>query len=132
MKINQLYFLVLSLLNITILNLFIILQKLLKRKIIVFFHPRQDLRLISDYYINPLFNSKYKKKHKLYILQNLTNFCFSNSMIQEHHLKLLMGVDIFINNYLCNTFPKNCKKIYIHHDIYDTPITNRKIIAGSL
>ena len=127
MKISQIYFITLSLINILILNLYIIFQKFFIKKIMIFFHPRKDLRQISDYYINPLFNSKYRKNHKLYILENLTNFRFAKNIIQERHLKLLIGVDIFFNNYLCNTFPKHHQKIYIHHDIYDTPITNRKV-----
>ena len=33
----------------------------------------------------------------------------------------------FINFGVILFFPNNCKKIYIHHDIYDTPIANRKV-----
>jgi len=126
MKINQIYFGILSIMNIFLINLNIIFQKILKKKVIVFFHPRGDLKNISEYYINPLFNSKYKN-HKVFILENSSISFLSLKIIKETFLRYLFGVDVFFNNYLCDTFPKNCKKIFIHHDIYDTPIANKKV-----
>ena len=35
-----------------------------------------------------------------------------------------MGL-IFFNNYLCENFPNKSKRIYLHHDIYDTPLANK-------
>ncbi len=126
MKINQIYFGILSTINILLINLNIIFQKILKKKIIVFFHPRGDLKNISEYYINPLFKSKYKN-HKIFILENSSISFLSLKIIKETFLRYLFGVDVFFNNYLCDTFPKNCKKIFIHHDIYDTPLANKKV-----
>ena len=126
MNIKQIYFVILSIINIFAININIIFQKILKKKIIVFFHPRSNLKSISDYYINPLFKSKYKK-HKVFILENSSRSFISNTLIRESFLRYLVGVDVFFNNYLCDTFPNNCKKIFIHHDIYDTPIANKKV-----
>ena len=126
MKINQIYLGILSTINILLINLNIIFQKILKKKIIVFFHPRGDLKNISEYYINPLFKSKYKN-HKIFILENSSISFLSLKIIKETFLRYLFGVDVFFNNYLCDTFPKNCKKIFIHHDIYDTPLANKKV-----
>ena len=98
----------------------------MKKKIIVFFHPRGDLKNISEYYINPLFKSKYKN-HKIFILENSSISFLSLKIIKETFLRYLFGVDVFFNNYLCDTFPENCKKIFIHHDIYDTPLANKKV-----
>ena len=126
MNIKRIYFRILSIINILFINIDIIFHKILKKKIIVFFHPKGNLKSISDYYINPLFKSKYKN-HKVYILENSSNFFLSNTLIEESFVKYLVGIDVFFNNYLCDTFPNNCKKIYIHHDIYDTPIANRKV-----
>ena len=126
MNIKRIYFRILSIINILFINIDIIFNKVLKKKIIVFFHPRGDLKSISDYYINPLFKSKYKN-HKVYILENSSKFFLSNTLIEESFVKYILGIDVFFNNYLCDTFPNNCKKIFIHHDIYDTPIANRKV-----
>ena len=46
--------------------------------------------------------------------------------IKESLLNYIYNVDIFISNNICNNFTKNSKKIYFHHDIYDTPLTERK------
>ena len=126
MSINRIYFGIISIINILVINVCIVFQKILKKKIIVFFHPRSDLKSISEYYINPLFKSKYKNQ-KVFILENSSRFLLSHTLIKETFLKYLIGVDVFFNNYLCDTFPINCKKIYIHHDIYDTPIANKKV-----
>ena len=49
---------------------------------------------------------------------NKKNFYF----ITENFLPYLKS-EIFISNYICRNFPKNSKKIYLHHCIYDTPLT---------
>ncbi len=99
---------------------------MLGKKIIIFYHSKGNLKRISDYYIKPLLQLEEKKIFVMIIDNNFDNI-FSNSLIGENYLKFLYGVEIFFNNYLCNSFPKNCKKIYIHHDIYDTPLANKKI-----
>tara|TARA_Y100000816_G_scaffold43439_1_gene27225 strand:- start:1865 stop:2881 length:1017 start_codon:yes stop_codon:yes gene_type:complete len=99
---------------------------MLGKKIFIFYHSKGNLKRISDYYIKPLLQLEEKKIFVMIIDNNFDNI-FSNSFIGEDYLKFLYGVEIFLNNYLCNTFPKNCKKIYIHHDVYDTPLANKKI-----
>ena len=39
-------------------------------------------------------------------------------------IKYLIKVDLFISNYVCDYFPPSKLKSYIHHDIYDTPLSN--------
>ena len=36
----------------------------------------------------------------------------------------MIKVDLFISNYVCDYFPLSKLKSYIHHDIYDTPLSN--------
>ena len=40
-------------------------------------------------------------------------------------LPFLNNNNLFISNYICDKFPKSTKKIYLHHCIYDTPLTGK-------
>lgn len=122
------YFLsmLISIINLVLINIIIFYKKINGKKIIVFFHSKGNLKRISDYYINPLLSTNQKKVFVLILDNDLGNI-FSYHFIKENLLKFLYGVEIFLNNYLCDTFPKNSKRIYIHHDIYDTPLSNSKI-----
>ena len=44
----------------------------------------------------------------------------------DKFLKFVFFCDFFITNNICDYFPLLSKKIYIHHDIYDTPLTSKK------
>jgi len=127
MIVKKLLMLITSIKNLIIISIFIFFQKKLGKKIVIFYHSKENLKRISEYYINRLLNIKDKKICVLTLDNDLNNFFFSVSFIQEKYLNFLIGIDIFFNNYLCDTFPKNCLKIYIHHDIYDTPLANKKI-----
>jgi len=39
--------------------------------------------------------------------------------------KYIYGVDVFISTYVCDYFSNKSKRVYIHHDIYDTPLTKK-------
>ena len=39
-------------------------------------------------------------------------------------MKYINNVDIFLSSYVVYNFPKTTNKIYINHDIYDTPMVN--------
>ena len=41
-------------------------------------------------------------------------------------IKFILNIDLFISNYICDVLPKKTKKIYIHHSLYDTPLTGKK------
>jgi hypothetical protein len=117
---------ILSFNNIFIINIIFFFQKLRNRKIIVFYHPRKDLKKISDYYINSLFDYKFKNYYVL-LLDCSSNNLISIKYVAENFLNLIYGVDVFFNNYLCENFPNKSKRIYLHHDIYDTPLANKRI-----
>lgn len=100
--------------------------KFTKKKTIFFYFPRKNLTLKDVNYIKDLMN-KLKKKyfvlygHKLDALK-LKDFYFIN----ENFLKYFKNLNLLVSNYICDFFPKNTKKIYIHHSLYDTPLTGKK------
>ena len=48
----------------------------------------------------------------------------------DRFLSMIIHSDFFITNNVCDYFPFISKRIYIHHDIYDTPLTSKKKEAG--
>ena len=108
---------------------FVQINKLIKKnskKVIFFYFPRRELTLKDIEYINDLFSDLKKKYliifgHKNYKIR-LRNFYYLN----ERFIKYLNNTDLFISNYICDLFPRDTKKIYIHHSLYDTPLTGKK------
>ncbi|MDB3888937.1 CDP-glycerol glycerophosphotransferase family protein, partial [Candidatus Pelagibacter sp.] len=118
-KIPQLLY---SILNLILINIYFGLLKLLKKKIIFFYHPKENLTSIHDFYL-----SKLVKKNSLY------KVAFGSKCINTKHfylkgvlLKFVLFVDIFVSNNISDAFTNKSKKVYIHHDIYDTPLVDRK------
>ena len=46
--------------------------------------------------------------------------------IKQGYLKFILNIDLFISNNVCDIFTKNSIRIYMHHDIYDTPLVSSK------
>ena len=46
--------------------------------------------------------------------------------IKESLLSYIYNVDIFLSNNVCDNFTRNSKRVYFHHDIYDTPLVEKK------
>ncbi len=112
-----------SIYSILIINLKL---KITKKKTIFFFFPRKDLTLKDVNYIKDLL-SILNKQYLVIFGHKLHSLKFKNSyFINESFLRFLKNLDLFISNYICDFFPKNSKKIYIHHSLYDTPLTGRK------
>ena len=119
----KIFFYSYSVFNLILLNIYLFLKKVSsKKKIIFFYHPKENLTKIHTYYIEDF----------LLKFQNYTVFfgakilLFRYFYIKESLLNYIYNVDIFISNNICNNFTKNSKKIYLHHDIYDTPLTEKK------
>lgn len=110
-----------NLINVFRINLLILILKLKKKKIIFFFHPKKNLTLIHNYYIEYLFKD-YPDKYYVFFGHE-TKFKIGKNYfyIKQGYLKFILWVDIFISNNICDNFPYNSKKIYIHHNLYDDP-----------
>lgn len=114
-----------------IINLFIINFKIFysiyfsKKKIIFFFNPKSKLANITNYYVKDWLS---KLKKDFYVIYAYVPGEYYNNEIKISPLacKYIFGVDIFLSTYVCEYFSNNSKKIYIHHDIYDTPLTKKK------
>jgi len=116
-----------SILNILFLNIIIFYKKIfLRKKIIFFYHPKSELVKIHSYYIKNIF-SKLKKFETFYgarIFFNDKNFFVIKSIL----VRYIYGVDLFVSNNVCDHFTRNSVRVYIHHDIYDTPLVNNSKI----
>lgn len=116
--------------SILIINFKIIYFKIInsKKKILIFYHPKKKLTNISVDHIEFLFSKNNKFNVIFCIGHEDANFTLNNYFfVSQRFLHFLPLVDFFLSSYVCDNFPKNCKKIYIHHDIYDTPVVDNKI-----
>ena len=125
-KLNNIKSFIYSCKNAVILNLLILFWNIKNKKVIIFYHPKNKLRDTSSYYINSLLKFPTKKNIKTLILNNSQKNLFSCNYLIQFFLKYIYGVDLFLCNYVCDYFPNNCNRAYIHHDIYDTPLTQPK------
>jgi len=117
---------IISVKNLLIINLLIFYYKIISHKVLIFYHPKDSFKNISNYYMDKLLKFPNSKKIKVIILDNSKINFYKINYIKQHFMKYINGVDLFINNYVCDTFPKKCQRIYLHHDIYDTPLVNQK------
>ena len=100
--------------------------KFSKKKTIFFYFPRKDLTWKDIDFIQDLMKELNKRYLVLYG-HKLNSIKFKNFyFINESFLKYFKNLNLFISNYICDIFPKETKKIYIHHSLYDTPLTGRK------
>lgn len=102
----------------------IIFSKILKKKTIFFFHTKKELTLIHTEYLEDFFYKKnnYKVFFGCQINTDKKNYYF----IKPIYLNILFGIDLFISNNVSDQFTPFSKKIYIHHDVYDTPLVEKK------
>ena len=97
-----------------------------KKKIILFNFPKEQVAKKDLDYIFDLLKNLEKDflifyVHKIkYEIENKDNTYFMN----QFFLKFLFFIDYFISNYISDFFPRGSKKIYIHHCITDSPLTD--------
>ena len=116
---------IVSLINIIFLNLIIIFQKILnKKKIIIFYHPNTKLLKIHTYYIEKLFKKKNNQYYVIYLHQNYNYNRKNYFFIIDYFCNCIFGCDFFISNNVCDSFTPKSINIYIHHDIFDTPLVS--------
>ena len=96
------------------------------KKNLLFYNPSEKFTGVTMSYMDK-FLSNYKLKFNIiYGHQNL-NFSRKEKYYYVNHyfLKFLLNINYFITSYISDKFPLGSKKIYIHHDIYDTPIVSK-------
>lgn len=114
-----------SLYNIFLLNLIFAKNFISKNKTIIFYFPKKKLTLNNIYFLKKKFLNL-TKFEKLYYLSP-TSFNNKNFfLVKQYFLKFIFNCDYFISNHVSEKFTNNSKKIYIHHDIYDTPLVGKK------
>jgi len=111
-----------TLLSVIKINIVIICSKILKKKIIFFYHPRKLLTLNNVYYLSELF-SDYKKDYLIIYGHEVENYNNKNYffLLQSFLLKYIFNVDIFFSVNVCEKFTRNSINIYMHHDISTAP-----------
>ena len=119
----KIFFYLYSIINLFLLNIFIFLSKICyKKKIIFFYHPKKNLTKMHTYYMED-FLSKFDK-HIFFFGGKILLFRYF--YIKESLVRYIYNVDIFVSNNLCDNFTHNSTRIYFHHDIYDTPLVEKK------
>ena len=113
----------LNLLNLIFLNLIFLYKKIvLKKKIVVFYHPKQRQTRENIFFIKDCFDNKqHQKIDYIFLHQDIFLKEKNHFFVKERTINFLFFVNIFFSNYICDKFPKNCVKIYIHHNLYDDP-----------
>jgi hypothetical protein len=115
---------ILSFVNLVIINFKILFIKVFKKKkIVLFYHPKKKLTKNNLSFIVNHF-SKEKEFYFFYVSTikiRKKNFF----LVKQTYLKFILGVDLFLSNNICDKFTLFSQKIYIHHDIYDTPLVER-------
>ena len=116
--------------SILILNSKIIKFKIFepKKKILIFFHPKKNLTNISIDYIQFLL-ADIKNTNVVNCIGHVDDKLKEKKFffISQKFLKYILFVDYFFCTYVTDNFPFRCIKIYMHHDIYDTPVVNNDL-----
>lgn len=124
-RIKQFFDIVFSLFSVVIINLIILFNRIFsKKKIGFFYHPKKNLTKNHIDYIE-----KYFSQYKDFLFFYGSLFFFKRKgyyLIKPFFLKFIYGVDIFFSNNVSDKFTHSSKKIYIHHDIFDTPLVEPK------
>ena len=117
-----------SVISLIIINLLIFLNKIIlkKSKIIFFYFPVKSDPLSIFELIKKL-----EKEKKIFVIAGY-NYGSKNEIeklpnsffLDVGYLGLIYNLDIFISNYVVYKYPNSKSKIYINHDIYDTPMVD--------
>ena len=118
----------LSLKSVLFINFLILFQKFFnkKLKIIFFYFP---VKVYQDNILDLVNEIKKDKNIEVILGYNLGSANEIRNLektffINPGYLKFVKYVDIFLSSYVVYDFPKSLNKIYINHDIYDTPMVD--------
>lgn len=106
-------------------NLIILFYKIFRpsKKIIFFYNPNKHITQNTSY-IEDLFEGFGKGFLFFFVFNSSHMIRHKHYYIKYNLLKWIYNVDIFFSNLVCDVFTRNSIKIYMHHDIYDTPMVN--------
>ena len=123
--IKQFFAISISLLSVFIINCKIRFYKLFtQKKIGLFYHPKKNLTKNHMAYVDKYFSNY---NDFVFFYGSLIFFSKKNYfLVKPFFLKFIYGVDIFVSNNVSDQFTSFSKKIYIHHDIFDTPLVEPK------
>ena len=118
----------LSIQSIIYINLFIKFSKILNKdiKVVFFYFP---VKSYQDNILELIDEIKREKNIKVILGYNFG----SAKEVKDYdkafflnlgYLKYIKKVDIFLSSYVVYEFPESLNKIYINHDIYDTPMVD--------
>ena len=114
-----------SLIYCFLLNIVFLLNKFFfKKKNILFFYTRKKLVNNSYFYIEDLFKNL-NKDISIYYIVDCFFFRKKYFIILQDFFNYIYFTDVFISNYLSENIISSNLRIYIHHDIYDTPIVRK-------
>ena len=113
-----------SLFLILAINIKIIYLKYKNKKIIFFYYPSKQLTKPANY-IEYLFHD-FGKDFTIFFGFNSQNIVGDKNhyYIKYGFLKWIYNVDIFIDNMCVDVFTNKSIKIFMHHDIYGSPLVN--------
>ena len=105
-------------------NIKIIYLKYKNKKIIFFYYPSKQLTKPANY-IEYLFRD-FGEDFAIFFGFNSQNIVGDKNhyYIKYGFLKWIYNVDVFFDNVCVETFTNKSIKIFMHHDIYDTPLVN--------
>ncbi len=117
-----------SIKSIILINLIIMINKIVNKdlKIIFFYFPVKSyqnniLELIDV--LRKENNIKVILGYNLGSSYEIKNY-YNAFFINLGYLKFIKSIDIFLSSYVVYDFPDTLNKIYINHDIYDTPMVH--------
>jgi len=112
----------LSIFSLFIINIKIfILKRNKKNRIIFYYYPYPNVTKTQIAYMEQ-FLKKFKNCLVFIGIPNFIKYKGQYFTIKQFYLKWIIGADLFVSNIVCDVLIKKCLKIYIHHDIYDTPL----------
>ena len=128
LKISKILRFLLSIKSVLFINLSIKVKKFLNKdlKIIFFYFP---VKSYQDNILELIDEIKKEKNIEVILGYNLG----SSSEIKDYektffinlgYLRFIKQIDIFLSSYVVYDFPNSLNKIYINHDIYDTPMVD--------
>ena len=123
MIIKKIFEIIISIFNVILLNIYICFQTVKKKSVILFYHPKKNLTKIHNFYLKDI-----SKRNKSYtVIFCSKKISLGNFYIKEKLLNYIFFSDIFLSNNVSDNFTRLSHRVYMHHDIYDTPLVGKAV-----